>query len=157
MSSRAFRFGLVLTTFMATACAEGTEDNEAMESQGAAMTAMPSVDGSLASQVPTLQEATARFADVNVALAEGYIPDPSGMCVTAEIEGAPRQLGAMGIHYFRPDLLGLAPPAPQARVSGEGPSAADSGSSITTAFPASRATGPGWIALELTWRGVSET
>ena len=71
---------------------------------------------------PTLAEvrqATERFRDVNVALAEGYIRDPSDMCETAEMMGRPRELGAMGIHFFRPDLLGItAPPSP--RVHGTG-------------------------------------
>jgi hypothetical protein len=71
---------------------------------------------------PTLAEvrqATERFQDVKVALAEGYIRDPNDMCETAEMMGRPAALGAMGIHYFRPDLLGItAPPAP--RVNGNG-------------------------------------
>lgn len=71
---------------------------------------------------PTLAElrsATERFRDVNVALAEGYVRDPFNMCDTAEMMGRPAALGAMGIHYFRPDLLGItAPPSP--RVSGSG-------------------------------------
>jgi hypothetical protein len=71
---------------------------------------------------PTLAEvrsATERFRDVNVALAEGYIRDPGNMCETAEMMGQPAALGAMGIHYFRPDLLGItAPPSP--RVNGVG-------------------------------------
>jgi hypothetical protein len=71
---------------------------------------------------PTLVEvrlATERFRDVNVALAEGYIRDPFNMCETAEMMGRPAALGAMGIHYFRPDLLGItAPPSP--RVNGVG-------------------------------------
>jgi hypothetical protein len=71
---------------------------------------------------PTLAEirqATERFQDVKVALAEGYIRDPSNMCETAEMMGRPAALGAMGIHYFRPDLLGItAPPSP--RVNGNG-------------------------------------
>ena len=69
---------------------------------------------------PTLDEvrtATERFRNVKVALAEGYIADPSGMCVTAEMEGLPAEAGAMGIHYFRPDLLGITGP-PNPRVSG---------------------------------------
>lgn len=71
---------------------------------------------------PTLAEvrqATERFRDVNVALAEGYIRDPFDMCDTAAMMGRPAGLGAMGVHYFRPDLLGItAPPSP--RVSGNG-------------------------------------
>lgn len=71
---------------------------------------------------PTLAEvrsATERFRDVEVALAEGYIRDPFDLCDTAEMMGKPASLGAMGIHYFRPDLLGItAPPSP--RVNGDG-------------------------------------
>ncbi len=71
---------------------------------------------------PTLDEvrrATDRFRDVNAALAEGYIRDPFNMCETAEMMGRPAALGAMGIHFFRPDLLGItAPPSP--RVTGSG-------------------------------------
>jgi hypothetical protein len=69
---------------------------------------------------PTLaqvREATERFQDVNVALAEGYIRDPSNMCETAEMMGRPAALGAMGVHYFRPDLLGITAP-PNPRVNG---------------------------------------
>lgn len=71
---------------------------------------------------PTLAEVrrlTERFRDVNVALAEGYIRDPFDMCETAEMMGRPAALGAMGIHFFRPDLLGITKP-PSPRVSGTG-------------------------------------
>lgn len=68
-----------------------------------------------------VRAATERFRDVKVALAEGYIQDPAGMCVTAEMEGRPAEEGAMGIHYFRPDLLGITGP-PDPRVSGTGTS-----------------------------------
>lgn len=71
---------------------------------------------------PTLDEVrtlTARFKDVNVALAEGYLRDPGNMCESADMMGRPATDGAMGIHYFRPDLLGItAPPSP--RVTGVG-------------------------------------
>lgn len=71
---------------------------------------------------PTLAEvrqATERFRDVAVALAEGYIRDPFDLCDSADMMGRPAALGAMGIHYFRPDLLGItAPPSP--RVNGAG-------------------------------------
>jgi hypothetical protein len=71
---------------------------------------------------PTLSEvrqATERFRDVNVALAEGYIRDPFDLCDSADMMGRPASLGAMGIHFFRPDLLGItAPPSP--RVAGSG-------------------------------------
>ncbi len=71
---------------------------------------------------PTLSEVrrlTERFRDVKVALAEGYMRDPSDMCETAEMLGRPAALGAMGIHFFRPDLLGITRP-PSPRVSGTG-------------------------------------
>jgi hypothetical protein len=57
--------------------------------------------------IETLRAATQRFEDVNVAKAEGYMPDPSGTCVNAEAHGMPAELGGMGIHYLRPDLLGI--------------------------------------------------
>lgn len=75
--------------------------------------------GAAASLEAEVRRATERFRDVRVALAEGYIPDPSHMCITAEMEGMPRQLGAMGIHYFRPDMLGITGP-PNPRVGGTG-------------------------------------
>ena len=66
-----------------------------------------------------VRAATERFRDVNVALAEGFIRDPSNTCETAEMLGLPASRGAMGVHYFRPDLLGItAPPSP--RVDGNG-------------------------------------
>jgi hypothetical protein len=66
-----------------------------------------------------VRKATERFQDVAVALAEGYIRDPSNLCDTAEMMGRSPELGAMGVHYFRPDLLGITGP-PDPRVSGTG-------------------------------------
>jgi hypothetical protein len=71
---------------------------------------------------PTLAEvraATERFQDVKVALAEGYIADPGNSCETAGHMGMAKELGGMGIHYFRPDLLGITAP-PNPRVDGNG-------------------------------------
>lgn len=65
-----------------------------------------------------VRAATQKYLDVQVALADGYIPDPMDMCVTSAMEGQPAQLGAMGIHYFRPDLLGITATTP--RVEGTG-------------------------------------
>lgn len=70
---------------------------------------------------PSLEEvrdATVRFKDVNVALAEGYVRDPMNVCETAEMMGRAAALGAMGVHYFRPDLLGITGSDP--RVTGTG-------------------------------------
>ncbi|MCT2538569.1 hypothetical protein [Sedimentimonas flavescens] len=52
-----------------------------------------------------LRAATAKYKDVNVALAEGFIPDPSGHCVSAAAEGLPAEWGGMGIHYLNPAAL----------------------------------------------------
>jgi hypothetical protein len=71
---------------------------------------------------PTLEEvrgATARFQNVEVALAEGYVRDPGDICDTADMMGKPKSLGGMGIHFFRPDLLGIKGP-PNPRVDGDG-------------------------------------
>ena len=71
---------------------------------------------------PTLAEVrtlTQRFQDVDIALAEGYIRDPFDLCDTAEMMGRPASQGAMGVHYVRPDLLGITEP-PSPRVNGVG-------------------------------------
>jgi hypothetical protein len=73
--------------------------------------AEPSLDG--------VRAATERFRDVDVALAEGYIRDPMNVCDTAEMMGRPATDGVMGVHYFRPDLLGITAP-PNPRVTGSG-------------------------------------
>lgn len=66
-----------------------------------------------------VRAATDRFRDVNVAVAEGYVRDPMNLCDTAEMMGRPAELGVMGIHYARPDLLGITGP-PNPRVNGTG-------------------------------------
>lgn len=66
-----------------------------------------------------VRAATERFQNVEVALAEGYIADPANMCDTASMMGRPAEIGAMGVHYFRPDLLGITAP-PNPRVDGNG-------------------------------------
>jgi hypothetical protein len=66
-----------------------------------------------------VRKATERFMDVKVALAEGYIRDPFDLCDTAEMMGRPSTLGAMGVHYFKPDVLGITGP-PNPKVNGTG-------------------------------------
>lgn len=71
---------------------------------------------------PTLdevREAALKYSDVNVALADGYILDPGNSCEVATMMGLPEADGAMGVHYFRPDLLGITAP-PDPRVDGTG-------------------------------------
>lgn len=62
----------------------------------------------------------AKYRDVSVARAEGFTTD--NKCVTAEMLGHPAEMGAMGLHYVRRDLLGLPPAtaATGARVRGNG-------------------------------------
>lgn len=82
----------------------------------------PAAETAPAPGEPTLDEvraATLRFADVAVALAEGYVRDPADHCEVAAMMGRPESEGAMGIHYFRPDLLGISAP-PDPRVDGTG-------------------------------------
>jgi hypothetical protein len=62
-----------------------------------------------------------RYRDVNVAKAEGYTTD--NKCTTAAMLGFPAEMGDMGLHYVRRDMLGLPPkPAPpgSGRVKGTG-------------------------------------
>lgn len=82
---------------------------------GAVATAEDSV---LSSVLARIRAATSRYRDVSVALEEGYVRDPMNLCVSAPTEGYPPQLGGMGIHYFRPDRLGIT--ASEPRVSGDG-------------------------------------
>ena len=63
-----------------------------------------------------IRAATEKYKDVNIALAEGFIPDPSGHCVSAAAEGLPAEWGAMGIHYINPKLLQIT--ATEPRVNG---------------------------------------
>jgi hypothetical protein len=73
---------------------------------------------------PALDEVkalAAKYRDVNVAKAEGYTTD--NKCTTAEMLGFPAEMGDMGLHYVRRDMLGLpAKPAPlgSGRVRGTG-------------------------------------
>jgi hypothetical protein len=68
--------------------------------------------------VAAIRRATARYRDVRAALRDGYVRDPMDMCVTPAMEGLPEWLGAMGVHYFRPDILGITATSP--RVNGTG-------------------------------------
>jgi hypothetical protein len=109
---RAAVLGATLTSILFAIPAFG----QARLASGAAST-VP--DTKAAPSLSEIRTATERFRDAKVALAEGYLRDPASMCVTAEMEGMPPQLGGMGIHYFRPDLLGITGP-PNPRVSGTG-------------------------------------
>jgi hypothetical protein len=59
---------------------------------------------------PSLDEvraATAKYASVDAALADGYVRDPMDVCETSYYLGSLKDEGTVGIHFFRPDLLGV--------------------------------------------------
>lgn len=64
-----------------------------------------------------MRDNVSKYKDINVALADGYIT-PDNNCVSAEGEGLPPELGAMGIHYMHPALLEITGTDP--RVDGNG-------------------------------------
>ena len=70
-----------------------------------------------ADQLSAIRAATEKYRDVKAAIADGYVL-PMQMCVASGNEGLPAQLGAMGLHYVRPDLLKIT--GQQPRVSGAG-------------------------------------
>jgi hypothetical protein len=59
---------------------------------------------------PTLEElraATSKYASIAVAEADGYVRDPMDTCETPYHVGIFENLGVMGVHYLRRDLLGI--------------------------------------------------
>jgi hypothetical protein len=83
-----------------------------------AVTAAGCTVGAASDELTAIRRATERYRDVKAALADGYLRDPADMCATAAMEGQPAWLGAMGIHFFRPDLLAITGTSP--RVDGNG-------------------------------------
>lgn len=65
-----------------------------------------------------IRASTGKYQDPEVAIAEGYLRDPTNLCAHAADEDLPAQLGGMGVHFFRPDLLGIT--ATEPRVDGNG-------------------------------------
>lgn len=59
-----------------------------------------------------LRSDVAKYKDVSVALADGYIL-PEEHCISAKGEGLPPELGAMGLHYINPRLLEITATAPR--------------------------------------------
>lgn len=73
---------------------------------------------SQSAEIAAVAAASEKYKDVNVALAEGFIPDPSGRCISAAEEGLPAELGAMGVHYLNMAKLKITAGDP--RVDGMG-------------------------------------
>ena len=70
-----------------------------------------------AAELDAIRAATEKYRDLEAAVADGYVL-PMEMCVMSVDEGQPAQLGGMGLHYVRPDLLGITAETP--RVDGVG-------------------------------------
>jgi len=71
----------------------------------------------VAAEIEKVRQATKKYEDINVALAEGYVPAPPGHCITAASEGLPPAWGGMGIHYIQPKMLKITGAMP--KVHGE--------------------------------------
>jgi hypothetical protein len=91
----------------------------AITAVGLAAMALPGAAAAhgVAAKIDQVRQATLRFNDVKVAMAEGYIPAPPGDCIDAAGEGLPAPWGAMGIHYINPKLLKITQTRP--RVDGK--------------------------------------
>ncbi len=76
------------------------------------------LDAATQAALEEIRAATEKYQDPEAALADGYIREPMNLCAHAGDEDLPRQVGAMGIHFFRPDLLGIT--ATEPRVNGNG-------------------------------------
>jgi hypothetical protein len=79
---------------------------------------MEDLDEGTRATLEQIRAATEKYEDPEVALADGYIREPMNLCAHAGDEDLPPQVGAMGVHFFRPDLLGIN--ATEPRVNGNG-------------------------------------
>lgn len=103
---------------VATGCADDAGEATENGPGTAAATSAVGAEPALADILAEVRAAAERFQDVEVALAEGYIRDPMNVCETADLMGLPPERGAMGLHYFRPDLLAIT--ATEPRIDGVG-------------------------------------
>ncbi|MGH7500756.1 MAG: hypothetical protein ACREL7_03265 [Longimicrobiales bacterium] len=103
------RFTLAPVALVVLAACAGGDAPEADTAEQSAVTA------AAPPEVEAARVSNDKYSDVNMALGEGYMQDPTGMCVAATDVGAPAELGFMGIHYLNLQYLGSAMPP------GEGP------------------------------------
>lgn len=106
-----YRPRLLAVAAAALACLATTADAQAPMHEAPRAGPIPGAE------MDAIRTATQKYHDVSAALADGYVL-PMDMCVTSSMEGQPAQLGGMGLHYIRPDLLGIT--GEQPRVSGVG-------------------------------------
>jgi len=78
----------------------------------------PAMPAAGAPDLASVRAATARFQDVKVAIAEGYVREPMNACDTAAMIGWSMSGQAGGVHFFRPDLVGIKASPGQARIGG---------------------------------------
>lgn len=76
------------------------------------------VNPELADLLFQIYDATRKYKDIEVALADGYIRDPMNICEEAPMMGLPAFMGNMGVHFLHPDLLKITGDTP--RVNGKG-------------------------------------
>jgi hypothetical protein len=69
-------------------------------------------------QIAAARAASEKYSDVNVALAEGFVRDPSGLCISAAEAGLPPEMGAMGVHYLNIAALKMDGSGPRADGAG---------------------------------------
>jgi hypothetical protein len=72
-----------------------------------ALPAIASADAATDAALAEMHAGADKYRDVDAALADGYIRDPADHCFAADMMGMPPEMGAMGIHFFRPDLLAV--------------------------------------------------
>lgn len=101
------RHGLSLITVLVLAACGAAEEAPTNDAE-----APPAVSAEEAAAEETIASLASRYTSVDAAAADGFVPDPTGMCVTADMVGLPASQGAMGIHYLHPGRLGLVPDAP---------------------------------------------
>ena len=79
----------------------------ALAAAAALLAGAPALADDTDAAIGKMRAAAEKYRDVDAALADGYIRDPANHCYSAEMAGMPAGAGVMGIHYFRPDLLGV--------------------------------------------------
>lgn len=110
------------------------------------------LDPAVRAALEEVRAVTEKYQDPEVALADGYLRDPTNLCAHAADEDLPAQLGGMGVHFFRPDLLGLTDSEP--RVSGTGTHTDFLQPSVLVYFPDDTGTLKLGAVENLVWEGA---
>lgn len=101
--------------------AQPIHHTEAISSKSDAVSIIEAVrttNPELADQLYQIYDATKKYNDIDLALADGYIRDPMNICEEAPMMGLPAFMGNMGVHFLHPDLLKITGDTP--RINGEG-------------------------------------